>query len=45
MTGDELRAIRQSMHLSRTALAEQMGVHWNTINKWRSFFVDKGSSG
>jgi DNA-binding transcriptional regulator YiaG len=34
MEGADMRALRQALGLSRAKLAAEIGVHWNTINKW-----------
>ena len=34
MTGAEMMAWRQRLELSRAKLAAELGVHWNTVNKW-----------
>jgi DNA-binding transcriptional regulator YiaG len=34
MTGKELRAVRKRLRLTQSALAAQLGVHWNTVARW-----------
>ena len=34
MTGARFRELRDTLGLSRARLAPEIGVHWNTINKW-----------
>ena len=34
MTGRALKKLRTQYGLTQTVLAEQVGVHWNTVAKW-----------
>jgi transcriptional regulator with XRE-family HTH domain len=34
MTATELRAALKSLHLSQRSLAERLGVHKGTVNRW-----------
>ena len=34
VTCDTLKKLRTKHGLTQTALAEQLGVHWNTVAKW-----------
>lgn len=34
MTGEALKNLRVKHELTQTALAELLGVHWNTVAKW-----------
>ncbi len=34
MTGDEVRTLRRRLGLTQTQLAEQVGVHGNTVARW-----------
>jgi DNA-binding transcriptional regulator YiaG len=34
MSGDELKALRTQHGLTQPALAELVGVHWNTVARW-----------
>jgi DNA-binding transcriptional regulator YiaG len=34
MTGPTLKKLRVQCRLTQPALAEQLGVHWNTVAKW-----------
>jgi transcriptional regulator with XRE-family HTH domain len=34
MDGAEMFTLRQQLGFSRAQLAAELGVHWNTVNKW-----------
>jgi DNA-binding transcriptional regulator YiaG len=39
MTGAEVKRLRESLGLTQTALAEQLGVHVMTVSRWERDFV------